>query len=86
MRWLGIRIDLVFLFSVFRLVFVKIDQAFAEDAARRILNDTGGNCMALAGDSSNTIFIQQMIDTAVPKFGQLDIVLASDSQPLPLLK
>ncbi len=59
------------------VILNDIDQAIANDAVRRILDDAGGNCMALAGDSSNTIFIQQMVDTAVTKFGQLDIVIAN---------
>ncbi len=54
-----------------------IDEVLAGQAAIRIMEDTGNNCLALAGDSSDTIFIQQMVDTAVAKFGQLDIVVAN---------
>ena len=33
--------------------------------------------MALAGDSSDVLFIQKMVDTAVEKFGSLDVVIAN---------
>ena len=54
-----------------------IDQTLAGNAAKKIIENTGGNCVALAGDTSDTAFIQTMADTAVAQFGQLDIVIAN---------
>jgi len=54
-----------------------IDAALASNAVKKIMENEGGNCIALPGDSSDTLFIQQMVDTAVTQFGQLDIVIAN---------
>ena len=55
------------------VVLNDIDEKLATDAANKI----GTGCLALAGDSSDIAFIQQMVDTAVGKFGRLDIVIAN---------
>jgi glucose 1-dehydrogenase len=44
---------------------------------QRIVENTGGNCTSLAGDSGDTSFIKTMVDTAVNKFGRLDVVIAN---------
>src|SRR5882757_7810402 len=46
---------------------------------RNVVGDRspGGTCVALPGDASDIGFIGQMIDTAVSRFGQLDIVIAN---------
>ena len=54
-----------------------IEQTLADSAAKHIIENTGGNCIAMAGDSSDTMFIQKMVDAAVAQFGQLDIVIAN---------
>lgn len=54
-----------------------IDQQIAEKAVERINKATGGNCVALAGDSSDTLFIQKIVDAAVARFGTLDIAIAN---------
>ena len=54
-----------------------IDQSLTGDAVKLIIEKTGGDCIALAGDCSDTLFIQTMVDTAVAQFGQLDIVIAN---------
>lgn len=59
------------------VILNDLDPTLAEDAVKRIIQDTDGICLALAGDSSDTIFIQKMVDTAVSQFGQLDIVIAN---------
>ncbi|HLZ16569.1 MAG TPA: SDR family oxidoreductase [Cyclobacteriaceae bacterium] len=53
-----------------------IDAAFAEDAAKQI-NQQGGTCTALAGDSSNISFIKEMVEAARRQTGHLDIVIAN---------
>ena len=59
------------------VILNDIDPALANNAAKYIIEDTGGNCIALAGDSSDTVFIQKMVDRAVEQFGQLDIIIAN---------
>ena len=54
-----------------------IDQSLTGNAVKLIIEKTGGDCIALAGDCSDTLFIQTMVDTAVAQFGQLDIVIAN---------
>ena len=60
-----------------KVILNDIDTALANDAAGSIIGDTNGNCIAFAGDSSDTIFIQKMVNTAVAEFGRLDIVIAN---------
>ena len=54
-----------------------IDQILADNAVKSIIEETNGQCIALSGDSSDIMFIQKMVDTAVAKFGQLDIIIAN---------
>ncbi|MGZ8559102.1 MAG: SDR family NAD(P)-dependent oxidoreductase [Chitinophagaceae bacterium] len=54
-----------------------IDHSITGDAAKLIIENTSGDCIALAGDCSDTVFIQKMVETAVAQFGQLDIVIAN---------
>jgi glucose 1-dehydrogenase len=54
-----------------------LDQVLADSAVQRIVENTGGNCTAFAGDSGDTSFIKTMVDTAVNKFGRLDVVIAN---------
>jgi glucose 1-dehydrogenase len=53
-----------------------IDKKLADEAAEYIRNEKG-NCISFHGDSSDLSFIQQMVNTAVSKFGKLDIVIAN---------
>jgi NAD(P)-dependent dehydrogenase (short-subunit alcohol dehydrogenase family) len=59
------------------VILNDIDETLASKASKRIAEDTGGNCIILAGDSSDIAFIKNMVDTAVAQFGQLDIVIAN---------
>ncbi|MCW3092301.1 MAG: 3-oxoacyl-ACP reductase [Ferruginibacter sp.] len=54
-----------------------INPTLASAAAERITSESGGNCIAIAGDSGDTTYIQNMVDKAVERFGQLDIVIAN---------
>jgi glucose 1-dehydrogenase len=58
------------------VVLNDIDKKLADQAAGDIRNDKG-NCISLHGDSSDLIFIQHLVDTAVSQFGKLDIVIAN---------
>ncbi len=59
------------------VILNDVDSNLAENAAKYIVDETGGSCLAMAGDSSDIMFIQQMVDRAVDQFGQLDIVIAN---------
>lgn len=59
------------------VILNDIDQTLANSAVQRIIENTSGYCMALAGDSSDTIFIKKLVDTAVSQFGRLDVVIAN---------
>jgi glucose 1-dehydrogenase len=45
--------------------------------AEALINENHGNCLAIAGDSSDLDFINKMVDTAVNLYGHLDIVIAN---------
>jgi NAD(P)-dependent dehydrogenase (short-subunit alcohol dehydrogenase family) len=56
-----------------KVLLNDIDEKLANNAAGNI----GANCLAIAGDSGNVTFIRQMVETAVSKFGKLDVVIAN---------
>ena len=71
---------------------LKICEMLASEGARVILNDVdetlcnaaassiqsnNGTCMAMAGDSSDPVFIQSLVETCVSSWGQLDIAIAN---------
>ena len=53
-----------------------VDESLAAEAAAKIKKQ-GGNCIALAGDAGDPLFISSMVETAVQHFGQLTIVIAN---------
>ena len=59
------------------VVLNDLEPALAHHAAQTIREETGGTCIPLAGDSSDPVFIQRMVDTAVAQFGRLDIAIAN---------
>ncbi len=59
------------------IILNDIDKELAENAAAGIREITQGNCIALAGDSSDLAFIHQLVTTAVTKFGRLDTAIAN---------
>ena len=58
------------------VVLNDIDETAANKAVQR-LQKAGGNCVAVIGNSSDLAVIQQMIATAVEKFGRLDFAIAN---------
>lgn len=58
------------------VVLNDIDAAVANKAVKNIQKE-GGSCIAVVGDSSDLMIIQQMIDTAIEKFGRLDFAIAN---------
>jgi 3-oxoacyl-[acyl-carrier protein] reductase len=58
------------------VVLNDIDPVLAGKAVERIVAE-GGNCVAVAGDSSSLMTIGDMIDVAAGRFGRLDIAIAN---------
>jgi len=58
---------------------VILNDVDAELATRAALemNNAGGVCIAVPGDSSELSIIEQMVETAVSNFGKLDIAIAN---------
>jgi glucose 1-dehydrogenase len=54
-----------------------LDEGLAEGAVQQIFEEQHGICIAMARDSSDVTFIRGMIDTAVSRFGHLDILIAN---------
>ena len=53
-----------------------VNEDLAESAAEKI-RAAGGQCLALPGDAGDIDFIQEMVDTAVSRFGGLTLVVAN---------
>ena len=53
-----------------------IDAALTDVAVKKINNNYGG-CVGLSGDAADISVIQEMVDTAVREFGQLNIAIAN---------
>ncbi len=52
-------------------------QSGLAESASRLIRKENGSCMPLAGDASDTMFIEQLIETAVSEFGSVDIIVAN---------
>ena len=59
-----------------KVILNDINTELATKAAQEI-NLLKGSCTFIAGDASDPDIIKQMVDTAVQKFGRLDIVIAN---------
>ncbi|CAL1517440.1 SDR family oxidoreductase [Chitinophaga sp. MM2321] len=58
------------------VILNDVDTDLANNAAAKI-TAANGLCIAMPGDSSDTVFIGQLVDTAVSRFGSIDIVIAN---------
>lgn len=58
------------------VILNDVEESLAKEATDKIKKE-GGNCFAMHGDASDVSFIQNMVDTAVEKFGGLNIVIAN---------
>ncbi len=58
------------------VVLNDIEKKLAEEGAATVHKKKGA-CVAAPGDASDIDFIQELVDTAVRQFGQLDIVIAN---------
>ncbi len=54
-----------------------LDASLADTAAAAINKMKGGACVSFPGDSSDLDFIDDMVNTAVHKYGSLDVVIAN---------
>jgi NAD(P)-dependent dehydrogenase (short-subunit alcohol dehydrogenase family) len=54
-----------------------LNETLAGKAVQQVIAAGGASCIAFGGDASEPGFIQRMVDTAVSRFGQLDIVIAN---------
>jgi len=59
------------------VILNDLDKTLANEAAASIMGGTKGNCIAVAGDTSDIAVIKKLVRTAVDTFGQLDIVIAN---------
>jgi NAD(P)-dependent dehydrogenase (short-subunit alcohol dehydrogenase family) len=59
-----------------KVILNDIDAGLAEKAAEEI-TAVGGACLPVAGDSSDLLVIQQLVQTAATKFGSLDLAIAN---------
>ena len=59
-----------------KVILNDLDVGLATEAAKKITNEKG-DCVVVAGDSSDLSIIQQLVDAAVSKFGKLDIGIAN---------
>jgi glucose 1-dehydrogenase len=60
-----------------RVLLNDIDLPLAERAAQKINNQNDGSCLPVAGDSGSIATINKLVETAIEKFGRLDIVIAN---------
>lgn len=58
------------------IILNDVEEALANEAADKV-RKAKGHCIALAGDASDPVFIQAMVDTAVQSFGSLDIAVCN---------
>ena len=59
------------------VILNDVDPMLADRAVLQVNNESNGRCLSVPGDASDTSFIRQMVDTAVTKYGRLDIVIAN---------
>ncbi|MBZ5858767.1 SDR family NAD(P)-dependent oxidoreductase [Flavihumibacter profundi] len=59
-----------------KVILNDLDADLASNAAK-IIRQENGDCIAVPGDSSNIQCIEQLIDTAVNRFGKLDITIVN---------
>jgi glucose 1-dehydrogenase len=59
------------------VILNDLDSELAIKAASLINQGNNCDCTAIAGDSSDMAIIKKLVDTAVEKYGQLDIVIAN---------
>lgn len=59
------------------VVLNDVQESLAQEAARTIVKETKGNCIAIAGDVSDVAFLQHLVSETVATFGQVNIAIAN---------
>jgi len=59
------------------VILNDIDENLTQAAANTINEDGINKCIPFAGDAGDAIFIQNMVDETVERFGKIDIVIAN---------
>ncbi|MGI8637886.1 MAG: SDR family NAD(P)-dependent oxidoreductase [Segetibacter sp.] len=59
-----------------RVALNDVNKQLANDATEAI-NQTGGQCISIAGDAADVPFIKQMVQESVSKFGKVTIAIAN---------
>lgn len=59
------------------VILNDIDADLANNAETLINENNSDQCLAMVGDSSDLSFINKMVETAVERYGRLDIVIAN---------
>ena len=59
-----------------KVILNDVDETLTQQAMA-LINTEHDNCYGMAGDAADIKFIQQMVDTAVSKFGKLNIAIAN---------
>ena len=59
------------------VILNDIDENLTQAAANTINEDGINKCIPLAGDAGDAIFIQNMVDETVERFGKIDMVIAN---------
>ncbi len=59
------------------VILNDVDPKLANEAAASIQGAAKGNCIAVAGDSSDIAIIKKLVSTSVKEFGKLDIAIAN---------
>jgi glucose 1-dehydrogenase len=59
-----------------KVILNDLDAQLAGDAASQLTNN-GFTCISIPGDSSDLSIIHQMVETAIERFGKLDIAIAN---------
>ena len=72
---IGLEICRTLLLDGCRVVLNEIDPALAASASAKLAGL--GDHVIVSGDAGQPVIIQQMVDAAVDRFGQLDIVIAN---------
>lgn len=60
-----------------QVVLNDLQESLAQDAVRKIIKDTKGTCLAIAGDVSDADFLQYLVRETVSKYGKLNIAVAN---------
>lgn len=59
------------------IILNDVDTSLSEHAVKRIKAERNGSIISMPGDASDVSFINKMVDTAISKFGKLDIAIAN---------